>query len=213
MNTQDENGRTALMYVTKDGNDKCVMALIIAGADVNAIDSSGQTDLMDAVSGPWDTYVDLMIEAGADVNKQDKNGDTAVMHVAESFHKKHIRKCFKVGAKVNLSNNEGFNAITRFLIKQHTEIRREKEIIISLYAAGETIDEVKVLEAAEATDDDKKPQVPDYLHELSLKHVCRETVRKHLINIYPHQHLFGRIPQLGLPSSLTRYLLYNVSLD
>ena len=59
--------------------------------------------------------------------------------------------------------------------------------------------------------------VPDYLlHEdqkLSLKHLTRELIRKHLINIDPHENLFGRIPQLGLPSSLTKYLLYNMSLD
>ena len=29
----------------------------------------------------------------------------------------------------------------------------------------------------------------------------------------PHQHLFGRIPRLGIPSSLIDYLLFNVSLD
>ena len=29
----------------------------------------------------------------------------------------------------------------------------------------------------------------------------------------PHQHLFGRIPQLGLPSALAVYLLFYLSLD
>ena len=29
----------------------------------------------------------------------------------------------------------------------------------------------------------------------------------------PHEHLFGRIPRLGLPASMTEYLMYGVSLD
>ena len=46
-----------------------------------------------------------------------------------------------------------------------------------------------------------------------MKELCREAVRKHLININPTQNLFERIPQLKLPGIVTEYLLYNVSLD
>ena len=49
--------------------------------------------------------------------------------------------------------------------------------------------------------------------DLDLHHMCRETIRNHLMKIDAHSHVFGGIPQLGLPSSLTSYLLYNVSLD
>ena len=55
--------------------------------------------------------------------------------------------------------------------------------------------------------------IPGKDPDLSLKSICREAIRKHLINIDPHQHLFGRILQLGLPSSVAEYLLYNMSLD
>ena len=48
---------------------------------------------------------------------------------------------------------------------------------------------------------------------LNLRHICRETIRKHLLNLDPHTHLFDRMPRLGLPSLLTRYLLYYKSLD
>ena len=43
--------------------------------------------------------------------------------------------------------------------------------------------------------------------------MCRETIRKHLINIDRHENLFRRIPQLGLPMQVSEYLLYNMSLD
>ena len=71
-----------------------------------------------------------------------------------------------------------------------------------LYAAGECFAETKV-------------QVPDYLRqpEWNLKHLAREAIRKHPINIDPHENLFGRIPLLGLPSLITEYLLYDMSLD
>ena len=48
---------------------------------------------------------------------------------------------------------------------------------------------------------------------LELKHICREAIRKHLLELDPHQHLFGRIPKLGLSSVLMNYLLYGESLD
>ena len=70
-----------------------------------------------------------------------------------------------------------------------------------LYAAGETIDETKV-------------HIPDNLKppELNLKHLCRETIRKQLIQLSP-VNLFHRVPKLGLPPLLARYVLYSVSLD
>ena len=74
---------------------------------------------------------------------------------------------------------------------------RDQKVPMFLYAAGETIDKTEA-------------QVLDDLKELSLKHLCREAIRKHLLVIDPHQHLFYRIPRLGLPGSLSRYLLYDV---
>ena len=48
---------------------------------------------------------------------------------------------------------------------------------------------------------------------LNLKHLCRETIRKHLLQLDPHENLFHRVPRLGLPALLQRYLLYNQTLD
>ena len=38
-------------------------------------------------------------------------------------------------------------------------------------------------------------------------------IRKHLPHLDPRTHLFGRVPRIGLPSLLTDYLLYDMSLD
>ena len=57
---------------------------------------------------------------------------------------------------------------------------------------------------------------PEYLRERhltrTLKDVCREAIRKHLLDINQHLNLFMRIPQLGLPTRLASYLLYEEDL-
>ena len=47
--------------------------------------------------------------------------------------------------------------------------------------------------------------------KLILKHICRRMIRKHLLKLDRHRNLFVNIPQLGLPSIITEYLLYGVS--
>ena len=152
------------------------------------------------------------MQAGADVNVVGSDSFTPLMLLVKSIcveSIKPIQCCLKRGAQINLVNKEGSNAITLCLkvSNQYNKIpklfkKQITNIVMLLQAAGETLDETKL-------------QVPDYLkpQEFNLKHLCRETIRKHLINIDPHQHLFGRIPQLGLPSLVTEYLLYDVSLD
>ena len=47
----------------------------------------------------------------------------------------------------------------------------------------------------------------------SLKSLSRDVIRNHLLELDRHANLFTRIPQLGLKSEPSQYLLYNVSLD
>ena len=86
-------------------------------------------------------------------------------------------------------------------------------MVLFQYAAGEKIGGGTL----EYLRDSGKVAIPDVLLEetlkLNLKHMCRETIRKHLLSLDPHSHLFGRVPRLGLPVSLTSYLLYNCSLN
>ena len=48
--------------------------------------------------------------------------------------------------------------------------------------------------------------------QMNLKHLCRQFIRKHLLQMSP-VNLFVRVPQLGLPTLLQDYLLFNVALD
>ena len=59
--------------------------------------------------------------------------------------------------------------------------------------------------------------MPTYLQQrelqLCLKHLCREAIRKRLICVKPHLHLFDRVFNTGLPSLLAKYLIYDMSLE
>ena len=74
-----------------------------------------------------------------------------------------------------------------------------------LFAAGESLENVG------------ESKIPDCLKfkdlQLLLKQICREAIRKHLLDLDPHSNLFCRIPRLGLPQLLNQYLLYGESLD
>ena len=74
-----------------------------------------------------------------------------------------------------------------------------QKIVTLLFAAGE----FKI----NITEKDDSPVV------LSLKETCRREIRKHLIDINPQSHMFGRVPRLGLPTLLQSYLLYDQTLE
>ena len=110
------------------------------------------------------------------------------------------------GAHVNKFNAFGQNAL-----QTHIACNESKDIAMLLYIAGETIDCSTVIKYAEDGEIIGQVEVPEYLFRrdlrLRLEHMCREAIRKHLIKVNPHSHLFSRIPQLPLPSALTQYLL------
>ena len=63
-------------------------------------------------------------------------------------------------------------------------------------------------------DDDgqRRKEVKELLEpELNLKHLCRSAIASHMLELSP-LNLFCRVPQLGLPSLTTQYLLYYMSL-
>ena len=209
MNKQVFAGLTALIVVAGEGHHDWVNTLIQVGADVNIqcklgyeamlpkkdgettddkMCEIGYTALMVAAATCHDNCVESLLHGGADVNIRDQSGYT--VDNGQCVHRLLI-----AGTRINHYNLHGNNTLESWLIFSAKDNR--KKVSMSLYAAGKTIDEIKV-------------QVPDYLKpEYSLKHLCKETIRKHLLVIDPHLHLFLRIPQLEgeLPCGLLDYLL------
>ena len=82
-----------------------------------------------------------------------------------------------------------------------------------LFAAGESTLKTAIF----CSPHHRTNRVPKYLRKpkprkLCLMAKCREVIRGHLLR-YSIVNLLVRVPQIGLPSLLTDYLLYNMSLD
>ena len=206
---------SALYIAAANGFSEGVYFLIQKGADVNTQCSDlKKTPLMEAVINGQVACAKTLLDAGADVNAINSKGCTALMCIDPSnfwaeellLEKVDFVECVKLlrsVAKIKVFNRDSLNALQHQVALYNSSTGCDDTCPL-LFAAGETIDG--------STDAEKLPDCLKF-EALNLKHLCREAIRKHLLNLDPHHHLFGRIPQLGLPPSLTKFLLYNVSLE
>ena len=196
--------------------------LIEAGAEVNLVYQSC-TLLETAARRGFVRCMQLLIQAGADVNirgneigldgKATDLKYTPLMSAVCISNQKDaiefVRMVLRKNVRINDANDTGRNTITSLLIYSLVSLPHNKTMLMLLFAAGEKVD-ATVLASCEIP-------VPDYLLfedlKLCLKHLCRDAIRKHLLEMDPHEHLFGRVPKLGLPTSLTDYLVYEMSIE
>ena len=176
--------------------------------------------------------VDLLLKSGADVNTSDNRGMTPLMIAAMMssrqldcennkkkqilhFEKHYIEIFYNIlrgGARINHRDEMGKNAL-QIAISAYRTHHHKKELFLLLCVAGETLDGPTIATGGAATKIEIPKCIKELKENLALKHLCRETIRKHLIDLDPHEHLFGRIPKLGLPSIVNDYLLYDHALN
>ena len=200
---------TALIMAVRRGYDTCVETLVSAGADVNKRGTLGYTALMVAVGNGNYKYAKLFIAFGADVNQVQTIQQITALEIAANNARLHdddkrincVKLCLRFKAKVN------YPYPIRVLQNIFSYPDFNRKVVMLLYAAGERI---RV----------SYDGVPDYIRaletenlELCLSKICRNFIRNHLIELDPHENLFHRVPKLGLPSALSEYLLFNVSLN
>ena len=210
VNTQDTDGKTALMHAAEyvsapladtdgwNGNVRCVKLLLQAGADVNRQNNAGKTATRHAADHvnlpPW---VEALLQevAGADKNKQDKDGWTALMYALNAANMKCVKILLNAGAGVNMGIYNFINL--PFTTEERLQLQR------LLLAAGQNITDVP----QDCLNEIRSPE------QMSLSHLCRDVIREHLLELDEHENLFVRVPRLGLPAALQKFLLFNTSLD
>ena len=207
MNMTENNGWTALMYASFRKSPGVMRALIDAGADVNARNDRGHYALTQAAMRGFDEGVEILLEAA---DKTDPTRSYLPPLSDIEFEIRHLkittlRLLLLVGIKINVPNVYYTNVLTYYISQCKRNVDQpNKDICMFLFAAGERV-----------PGPDQVP-VPEYLlHkelQMCLKHLCREAIRNHLLELDPRTHLFGRVPKIGLPKSLMEYLLYNVCL-
>ena len=218
--------------------NKCIKILVEAGASVNIADNNGLSPIIAAACCGNVKLVELLIQAGADVNIRtiancgvpcwESNlyyqllpGTTALLAAALFRHSLNTFKALlKSGARVNVRAQPQLNALeTTFSTDDcySTGVLPPEDAVSLLHAAGETTDGTSFYELDWFGRTARfKIDFPKYLLQRlstdTLKDVCREAIRKHLLDINQHLNLFMRIPQLGLPTRLTNYLLFDEDL-
>ena len=221
-------GNTALIIAAWSGRDKCVDILIQAGADVNALNRGCETALMEAAR--WGRNkcdrpkcVDILIRGGADVDVQCKRGYTALMAASCMGRDKCVELLLAAGAALNTQDKYGYTALmtaalfnrkkcTKLLIVAGTDVlntyglrvleRKGKEVRNLLFAAGQAVPDTEVYSIKNTETES----------ELRLSYLCRVSIRKHLLQMND-MNLFVRVPKLGLPKPLQKYLLFSEILD
>ena len=199
-NKCNHNKETALMFALTGGHSDCLAAFIKAGANVNMPIMTHETALSYALMIRNEDCIRLMIEAGADghgsllLNNLITKGKPGSLLEHENYWK--IKALLRAGAKIN---NTRVNLLSLCLDSDRKR-HKKKQIALSLFAAGEELRK-------------RGHETPDYLrppNRKTLKHRCRESIRRHLLKLN-NVNLLYRVPRLGLPPTLSSYLLYEQS--
>ena len=190
------------MMTVRKGCSECTVALIAAGADVNLTSSSRTTSgvpaLISAAQCGFYDCIRILIDAGTDVNFVSAIGETALFHALNANSAKVL---LASGAKINFRNSKGRNALQSWIVDKY--FIYHKKLLKCLFAAGESPDDTTVrrIPLRGITSDTLRDSVGE--PGIILKQMCRKTIRKHLLEVDPHTHLFERVTKLGLPEILS----------
>ena len=150
----------------------------------------------------YDQCISLLIDAGADVNHVYNNDKSTLILATENCYVKCMKLLIKNGVQVNWYA-EPIGHLSKHLFPLNQKALGK--LYWLLLAAGVDSRCLNLLFP-------KSRFIYPLEEEMNLMYLCREVIRKHLLQMSP-VNLFFRVPQLGLPTLLQDYLLLNVSLD
>lgn len=223
VNQSGTDGQTPLMLCAENNDVACTTALLKAGANVNAKNQIGKDALMFAARAAGHSCIKELIEAGADVNVLSRSGVIALGY----FVVRHCweLKCDACPLWVTHFSNETFegdsppfpeeqkDALKLILLKgskinggffKRRNMFLPNCLFDMLHAAGV---KMKIFSKWGKTRWTKNKKAA-HKQPPGMKEVCRDVIRKRLIKV-DKTNLFLRIPQLGLPTALSRFLLFD----
>ncbi|NBV29463.1 ankyrin repeat domain-containing protein [bacterium] len=112
------NGNTALINAICDKDTKIALALIDAGADINAIDNFGNPALIHACLWGDKNVTSAFIAAGAIIDARNKYDQTALMHAASTGHTDTALALIAKGADIK-ATNKSYTDLVSDLIATH----------------------------------------------------------------------------------------------
>ena len=181
----------------------------------NARTKWSSTALMFATEKGHVQCVNYFIEKGAKVNIRNSYGETSLIYAASCGRSSlSVQILLKARAKINMCDVYGQNALENHLVENPFVNR---QLAMLLLAAGEKLKGRKIYKYDTRGRAFATLLIPYFLRQdhqqFCLMHQCRKVIRQRLLDSSPHEHLFNRVPLIGLPSMLANYLLFDVSLD
>lgn len=115
--------RTALIRACVRGAPLShVTALLVGGANVNAVDSQSQTALLCASWRGYEGIVRLLLEANADPNIAMDGGSTPLMWAIDNGHTAVVSALIKGGANINHIANNGKTALMWTIARNRVDV-------------------------------------------------------------------------------------------
>ena len=111
VNSQNEDGVTALSCASDRGHKEIVEMLLAHGANANARSNIGSTPLINAAFMGHSKIVKLLVANGADVNTQSKEGTTALMNAAARGYQEIVEILLANGADLDECEMCGLTAL------------------------------------------------------------------------------------------------------
>jgi ankyrin repeat protein len=135
VNTCDNHGWTALLYVCKCSNDEvdAVTALLNRGACIDVSSRYGWTALMRAAEANNPGILDVLIQKGADVNRQNGWESTALMLASYDASPRIVKRLLEAGASVEF---EGAQKSALVMACRSAHQRGATEVIKALLEHG-----------------------------------------------------------------------------
>ncbi len=219
------------MMVVDCGKLAWIKKFIHAGANVNQMNDAGVAPLEKAVCNEQTKTVQALLRAGADVNAFTED---LLYDAADNGRVEIVRLLLSHGSNVNYLNfqsccNHCFREMFANQRLFPTNLKCKpfcsgwKCMRLLLAAGGNTSCQIKtfrghgrfvILHADYQCFRVMLPKedcilLPD---KLNLMHICWKFIWHHLLSLNS-LNLYCRVPQLGLPSVVTKYLLYNIPLE